>query len=171
MYLLDSQKGARQMTRPARRHGSAAHKRGISDEHVCSLVARDRTGQTVDFVAGRGQLTRAKLHACLPAVIHRDILLVTDSHPAYPGFAREFGIRHAALNLHAGIRARSTVHMQNMHAHHSRLRGWLRAFHGVATHDLPNYLGWRWILDAKRIILSESLLKATMGSFPHLMVT
>jgi len=92
--------------RPRCLHGSAAHQRAISDEHVCILVARDRTGRIVDFVAGRGQLTRAKLHACLPAVIDRDILLVTDSHPAYPGFAREFGIRHAAVNLYAGIRAR-----------------------------------------------------------------
>ena len=54
---------------------------------------------------------------------------------------------------------------------HSRLRGWLSAFHGVATRYLPSYLGWRWILDARRIISPESLLKATMGSFPHMMVT
>ena len=35
----------------------------------------------------------------------------------------------------------------------------------------PNYLGWRWIPDARRIISPESLLRATMGSFPHMMVT
>ena len=49
----------------------------------------------------------------------------------------------------------------------ARQRGWLSKFHGVAT----RYLGWRWILDARRILSPESLLKATMGSFPHLMVT
>ena len=171
MYLLESQKGSRHMTRPARQRGGRAGQRGISNEQVCILVARDRTGQTVDFVTGRGQLTKAKLHACLPAVIDRDILLVSDGHPAYTVFAREVGILHAAVNLRAGIRVRGTVHVQNVNAYHSRLREWLRAFHGVATRYLPNYLGWRWILDARRILSPESLLRATLGTFPHLTVT
>ena len=171
MYVLESQKGSRHLTRPARKRGGAARQRGISNEQVCILVARDRTGQTVDFVTGLGQLTKAKLHACLPAVIDRDILLVSDGHPAYPVFAKEMGILHAPVNLRAGIRVRGTVHVQNVNAYHSRLREWLRAFHGVATRYLPNYLGWRWILDAKRILSSESLLRATLGTFPHLTVT
>ncbi|WP_426076072.1 IS1595 family transposase [Janthinobacterium sp. PSPC3-1] len=171
MYVLESQKGSRHMTRPARRRGGRAGKRGISSEQVCVLVARDRTGQTVDFITGLGQLTKASLHACLPAVIDRDILLVSDGHPAYPVFARELGIQHSAVNLRAGIRVRGAVHVQNVNAYHSRLRRWLRAFHGVATRYLPNYLGWRWILDARRILSPESLLRATLGSFPHLMVT
>ena len=111
------------------------------------------------------------MHACLPTVLDRDILLVSDGHPAYPVFAREFGIAHAAVSLRAGIRVRGTVHVQNVNANHSRLRGWLSAFHGVATRYLPNYLGWRWILDARRIISPESLLKATLGVFPHMKVT
>ena len=171
MYLLESQKGSRHLTRPARQRGGRASQRGISNEQVCILVARDRTGQTVDFVTGRGQLTKAKLHASLPSVIDRDILLVSDGHPAYPVFAREVGILHAAVNLRAGIRVRGTVHVQNVNAYHSRLREWLRAFHGVATRYLPNYLGWRWIIDARRIVSPESLLSATLGTFPHLMVT
>ena len=171
MYVLESQKGSRNMTRPARRRGGAARQRGISNEQVCVLVARDRTGQTVDFVTGLGQLTKARLHACLPPVIDRDILLLSDGHPAYAVFASELGILHEAVNLRAGIRVRGTIHVQNVNAYHSRLRHWLRAFHGVATRYLPNYLGWRWILDAKRILSPESLLRATMGSFPYLKVT
>ena len=65
MYLLESQKGSQHLTRPARKRGRRAGKRGISNKQVCILVARDRTGQTVDFVVGMGQLTKAKLHACL----------------------------------------------------------------------------------------------------------
>ena len=104
-------------------------------------------------------------------MIDRDILLVTDGHPAYHVFAKEMGILHAAVNLRAGIHVRGTVHVQNVNAYHSRSREWLRAFHGVATRYLPNYLGWRWILDAKRILSCESLLRATLGTFPHLTVT
>ena len=171
MYVLESQKGSRRLTRPARRRGGHARQRGISNEQVCVLVARDRTGQTVDFVTGLGQLTKARLHACLPPVIDRDILLVTEGHPAYPVFARELGIMHQAVDLRANIRVRGTVHVQNVNAYHSRLRGWLSAFRGVATRYLPNYLGWRWILDARRIMSPESLLKATLGFFPHMTVT
>ena len=101
MYVLESQKGSKHMTRPARQRGGRASQRGISNEQVCVLVARDRTGQTVDFVTGMGQLTKAKLHACLPPVIDRDILLVSDGHPAYPVFARELGIEHAGRHPRA----------------------------------------------------------------------
>ena len=170
-YLLESEKGSRQMTRPARRRGGHAHQRGISNEQVCILVARDRTGQTLDFVTGKGALTKAQLHRCLLPVIDKDILLVSDGHAAYRAFAREAGISHAAVNLRAGIRVRGAAHVQNVNAYHSRLREWLRPFHGVATRYLPNYLGWRWILDARRIRSAETLLKATLGEFPHLTVT
>ena len=171
LYVLESQKGARQLTRPARRRGGRARKRGISNEQVCILVARDRTGQTLDFVTGKGALTKAQLHACLPSVIDKDVLLVTDGHAAYRAFAREAGLSHQAVNVRAGIRVQGAAHVQNVNAYHSRLRGWLRIFHGVASRYLPNYLGWRWILDAGRIRSPETLLKATMGEFPHLTVT
>ncbi len=171
LYVLESEKGARHLTRPARRRGGHAHRRGISSEQVCIVVARDRTGQTLDFVAGKGALTKAQLHACLPPVIDKDVLLMTDGHAAYRAFAREAGISHQAVNLRAGIRVQGATHVQNVNAYHSRLRGWLRIFHGVASRYLPNYLGWRWILDAGRIRSPETLLKATLGAFPHLTVT
>ncbi|MBW3499293.1 IS1595 family transposase [Janthinobacterium sp. NKUCC08_JDC] len=171
LYLLESEKGARQMTRPARRRGGHAHQRGISNEQVCILVARDRTGQTLDFVTGKGALTKARLRHCLLPMIDKDVLLVTDGHAAYRAFAREAGISHQAVNLRAGIRVQGAAHVQNVNAYHSRLRQWLGPFHGVATRYLPNYLGWRWILDAGRIRSPETLLKATLGAFPHLTVT
>jgi transposase-like protein/IS1 family transposase len=171
LYVLESEKGSRHLRRPARRRGGHARKRGISNEQVCILVARDRTGQTLAFVTGEGALTKAQLHACLPPVIDKDVLLVTDGHPAYRAFARESGISHEAVNLRAGVRVRGAAHVQNVNAYHSRLRSWLSIFHGVASRYLPNYLGWRWILDAGRIRSPETLLKATLGAFPHLTVT
>jgi hypothetical protein len=49
MYLLESEKGSRNLARPPRKRGGAASQRGISFEQVCVIVARDRTGQTLDF--------------------------------------------------------------------------------------------------------------------------
>jgi transposase-like protein len=170
-YLLESQKGSRRLDRPARRRGGPARRRGLSHEQVCILVARDRSGNTFDFVTGRAPLTRTHLRRCLAPVIERDILLVTDGHPAYRAFAREAGIRHRAVNLSAGVRVDGSVHVQNVNAYHSRFKGWLRRFHGVATRYLPNYLGWRWAVDAERISSAEMLLRSALGAFPHFAVT
>ncbi|MBI4740348.1 MAG: IS1595 family transposase, partial [Betaproteobacteria bacterium] len=38
-------------------------------------------------------------------------------------------------------------HVQNVNAYDSRLKEWMRRFHGVATKYLPNYLGWRRLLE------------------------
>lgn len=171
IYFLESEKGARHLERKPRRRGGAAAKRGISYEQVCVLVVRDRAGKTLDFVTGNGPVTKAQLKRCLPPVFDKDVLLVTDSNAAYRYFAREAGVTHQAVNLRAGIRVKGAIHVQNVNAYHSRLREWMERFHGVATHYLPNYLGWRWVLDAKRIGSPEALLRATIGAFPHLPVT
>lgn len=165
LYLLESHKGSRNLTRPARKRGGAASKRGISDEQICVLVARERTGKTIDFVTGNGPVTKAQLRQHLLPSLDRDVLLVTDSNAAYRYFAREAGISHQAVNLRAGERVRGAVHVQNVNAYHSRFRGWLDRFHGVATHYLPNYLGWRWALDAQRINSTDTLLRTAMGIF------
>jgi transposase-like protein len=167
-YLLESEKGCRHLARRARKRGGAASQRGTSKEQVCILIARDRTGQTLDFVTGRGPVSKAQLHACLPTALDDDTLLVSDSNAVYKYFALEAGITHEAINLRAGIRVRGAIHVQNVNAYHSRLRGWIRQFHGVATRYLPNYLGWLRGVDSKRLNTPEILLSAALGVFPHL---
>jgi transposase-like protein len=171
IYFLESEKGARHLDRPPHKRGGPATKRGTSDEQVCVLVARDRTGQTLDFVTGKGPVSKAQLARCLPAVLDEDILLVSDGNASYRYFARAAGISHQAVNLRKGIRVKGAIHVQNVNAYHSRFREWMARFHGVATHYLPNYLGWRWVVDAKRIDEPVTLLRSALGDFPHLTVT
>ena len=170
-YLLESQKGSRRLDRPARRRGGVARRRGISREHDCILVARDRSGNTVDFVAGRAPLRPAHLRRCLAPVLAPDVVLVTDGHPAYRVFAREDGISHRAVNQSAGVRVDGALHVQNVNAYHGRFKRWLRHFNGVASRYLPNYLGWRWALDGDRISSPEMLLRSALGACPDLTVT
>lgn len=165
LYLLESHKGSRKLLRPPRKHGGAATRRGISNEQVCVLVARDRTGQTFDFVTGLGPVTKRQLHQHLLPVLDKDVLLVSDSNAAYRFFAREAGISHQAVNLRSGERVRGAIHVQNVNAYHHRFREWLARFHGVATRYLGNYLGWRWALDGNRLDSPDALLRAAIGIF------
>ena len=165
LFLLESQKGSRCLDRPARKRGGVAGKRGITKQHDCVLVARDREGRTFDFVPGRGAVTKAQLHQHLLPVLDQDVLLVTDAHAAYRIFAREACITHESVNLRRGERVRGAVHVQNVNGYHRRFRQWLARFNGVASHYLPNYLGWHWALDKGRIGEPDVLLRAAIGVF------
>jgi hypothetical protein len=103
----------------------------------------------------------------LAPILAADALLVTDANASYRYFAKERGLMHQWVNLRARERVRGAVHIQNVNAYHSRFRRWLSDFHGVATHYLSNYLGWRWVIDKQRIDDPEVLLRATVGVFPH----
>jgi transposase-like protein len=163
-YLLESQKGSRHLTRPARRRGGVAHTRGITNEHDCLLVARQRGGGTCDWVAGRGQITAAKLQRWLHPALASSAVLVSDGAAAYHSFAAVTGIRHEAINVQAGIRVRGIYHVQGVNAYHSRLHQWLRTFLGVASRYLVNYLGWRYALDGGRIGTPAVFLAAALGA-------
>ncbi|KFC61502.1 IS1595 family transposase [Massilia sp. LC238] len=165
LFLLESRKGSRKLDRLPRKRAGVASRRGINSEHVCVLVARDRTGATFDFITGRGAVTTAQLHRYLLPVLDRDVLLVTDSHPAYNAFARTTAISHEAVNLLAGERVRGAVHVQNVNAYHRRFRQWLARFNGVASRYLPNYLGWQWAVDGRRIESAEAMLRIALGRF------
>jgi len=161
LFLLESQKGSRKLDRPSRKRGGKAARPGISRELDCVLVARDRSGQTIDAVTGRGAVTASQLAQHLLPKLDPQALLVSDAHPAYGTFARQHGVAHEAVNLRAGERVRTgtagAIHVQNVNAYHARLRQWLTPFRGVASRYLPNYLGWRWALDHGRVTTIEQL--------------
>ena len=167
LFLLESQKGSRKLDRPPRKRGGVARRRGINRDHVCVLVARDRSGATFDFITGRGAVTADQLHRHLLPVLDRDVLLVSDGHGAYRAFARAAGVSHESVNLRAGKRVRGAVHVQNVNAYHSRFRQWLSRFRGVASRYLPNYLGWQWAVDGRRIASAERLLQAALCRFAN----
>lgn len=159
-YMLESQKGSRHLTRPPRRRGGVAGRRGIGREHECLLVARDRGRQTLDFHAGRGPASAARLDACLRPVLAPDVLLISDAAAAYRVFAASAGIAHEAVNLRAGIRARGAIHLNNVNGWHARFKTWLKRFNGIASRYLVNYSGWQRFLDDGALRTPAQLLVA-----------
>ena len=149
-YTLRSYKGQSrrlriEQSRPPRRRGGKAAKRGLSDEQVPILVLRDRFGQSSDFV-----LEHADAQHITPALeqsLADDAILCTDSSAALAAAARACALEHQAVNTAAGERRRGPWHIQNVNAYHSRYKTWMRRFCGVATSYLENYLGWFRALD------------------------
>jgi transposase-like protein len=161
-YRLESQKGSRNLTRRPRKRGGVANKRGINREHDCLLVARDRSGQTLDFHTGRGHVTVAQLHHCLTPVLPADGLLISDSAMAYRHYAAQAGVTHEAVNVQAGERARGAIHIQNVNSWHSRFKSWLIRFRGVASRYLIHYSGWQRVLDDRHLTTPAHLLRAAV---------
>lgn len=70
------------------------------------------------------------------------------SAPTNAEAVKEIGLTHRPVNVCAGQRVVADVyHIQNVNAYDSRLKNWIRRFHGVATKYLDSYLGWFRTLD------------------------
>lgn len=166
-FFLESFKGKKQgMARAPRKRGGKAAKRGLSDEQIPVLICRDRTGNTTDFVLEKAD--KAHIGAVLKPILASDAVLCTDSGKALSAAAREMGIAHRTINLAAGIRVVAKVyHVQNVNAYDSRLKEWMHQFHGVATHYLSRYLGWRRLIERTHGSPSpRAVMLAALGMIP-----
>jgi len=147
-FILESFKGRRSgMTRKPRERGGKARHPGNYFENIPVLVARDRSGATTDAVLPEDTavcITRALAGAVSPAN-----LLVCDGGRPLGAFARRAKIPVRVVPAPGKpLPGEPDIHINNVNAYHSRLKEWLRRFHGVATKNLPNYLGWRRGLEA-----------------------
>lgn len=133
--------------RPApRKRGGVAFKRGTSHEQVPVLVVRDRTGKHFDAVLRVAD--KRTVGVLLPQLLAPDVVLCTDGAGVYRAVTKDQALAHEPLNHKGGTRVKQRVfHIQNVNAYDSRLKSWMARFRGVATKNLPNYLGWRRLLD------------------------
>lgn len=169
--FLRSEKGARHLQRPARKRGGKAIQRGRSKEQVCVLVTRDRSGATADFVMPI--FNARQLETVLKPRMAKDALLCSDGLPVYGAFCNKLHIPHRIVHDQIGDRViQKAFHIQNVNAYHSRLKGWIYRFHGVATHYLANYLGWfRWLDQTGSTATPLALLLTAKAGEQHALVT
>lgn len=153
-YFLRSAKGQRHgLLRKVRRRGGKASKRGLSHEQVPVLVARDRSGQSADFILEVDNSRQAAQK--LKPLVAKDAIFCTEGDAIMRATARKLGVRHHAVNVSAGIRVDGPWHVQNVNAYHSRLKAWMRPFKGVATKYLDSYLGWFRTIDRTPHIVAQ----------------
>ena len=147
-FILKSFKGKRSgLLRKSRKRGGKSAKRGLSVEQITVIVARDRNGATTDAVLPK--LDRVSIAAALGSVITPANEFCCDGGTAIIAFARRAGVAaHVLPQPGKPTRQAPDYHLNNVNAYHGRLKEWLRHFHGVATKNLLNYLGWRRTLEA-----------------------
>jgi hypothetical protein len=79
-YFLYSEKGQRKIKdRKSRKRGTSVKKRGISNEKVCVLVARDCDKITVSQVLGMGRLTKEQFDKSIGHKLSSENILCTHS--------------------------------------------------------------------------------------------
>ena len=161
-FILESFKGKRSdLPRKPRKRGGKAAKRGLSAEQIPVIVARDRQGATTDAVLAK--LNRVSITAALGGIVTPSNEFCCDGGSAIVAFARKAGIPTHILPLPGKPDPRAPdFHINNVNAYHGRLKEWLRRFHGVATKNLPNYLGWRRTLE----VLGPNVTAADLISNP-----
>lgn len=140
-YFRRSYKGRKRgMPRKAYKRGTPASKRGISSEQVPVVTAISRGSRDSHITVLAAVPTTAAVADALGPALARDVVLCADSGGIYKPMGDRLGI--TVRQIPSGSHKLGPYHIQNVNALHSRMKGWLSQFRGVATHNLPLYLAW-----------------------------
>ena len=147
-YFLYSEKGNRNIEghKPRKRGGSSKF-RGISHEQVCVLIERDRQKATYTGVLGRGRVVQTQLDKAIGSKLSSDNTLCNDAWRVFSAYAKSKGLEHYRFKSDGTERVKGLYHIQNVNNYHSRLKGKMQRFNGVATKYLDHYLSWFQFLD------------------------
>src|SRR3984957_7171653 len=171
-FVLESFKGRwSDLPRAARKRGGKARHPGPYQDNIPVLVARDRKGATFDAVLP--QVDGASIGAALAGIVTPGNHLIGDGGRPIAAFARRAGIPfHAVPSPGKPAPEAPHLHINNVNAYHSRLKQWLSRFNGLATKNLPNYLGWRRALEAWGDQLAPpNWIKGAIGNGPYQQLT
>src|SRR5271170_960815 len=171
-FILESFKGRwSDLPRKARKRGGSARRPGLYQDNIPVLVARDRKGATFDAVLP--QADGASIGAALAGVVTSENHLVGDGGRAIAAFARKAKIPfHAVPSPGKPAPEAPHLHINNVNAYHARLKQWMSRFNGVATKNLPNYLGWRRALEAwADQATPQNWIKGAIGNGPYQQLT
>ena len=157
--------------RPAEKGEGPRQAASSFKDNIPILVARDRNGATFDAILA--QVDGASVSLALAGIVTPGNHLIGDGGKAIATFARRAGIAfHTVPSPGKPSPAAPHLHINNVNAYHGRLKQWLNRFNGVATKNLPNYLGWRRALEAWGDKLEPpSWIKGAIGNGPYQQIT
>lgn len=148
-FFEESEKGNRHMTRAAHKRGGNSGKRGISDNKVKVIVTADRKNGLNMTCCGLGRLTKKDIADSLYTPMPEDVVLCSDGHTSYKGYASDNHLKHVVLreDLKQYVKL-ERFHIQHVNSLHCRLKRWISGiFWGVSTKYLQNYLNWFKVIE------------------------
>ena len=136
------------MPRDAHKRGNDIHTNGLSSEKVCVPCAVDDAGRSYAKPGKLGKVSSECIERILGEKIAPGATLCTDQERAYLLYAGRNNLKLMQMDTDC-----RTVHkdgriygIQRINAYHSRLKTFIRKFHGVSTKYLGNYIVWHALL-------------------------
>jgi transposase-like protein len=142
-YFLLNMKGPwnkKKMPRAPKKNGRPGIHRGISNEHVCVLVAIDENDQILTKIIGQGNPLKENLQSALQGKVAPESCFTTDSKSAYRYVVEKLGCNLTQIPSGYHVKGESSLGVINQY--HSELKTWISRFKGVSTKHLENYLMW-----------------------------
>lgn len=143
-FFEESEKGNRHLARPPRKRGSDPKNPSISDNRAKVIVTADRKNDLNMTCCGHGRLTKKDIAESLHTPLPKDVVLCSDGHASYKGYASDNRLKHVVLREDLKQRVKlERFHIQHVNSLHNRLKKWIATtFWSVATKYLQNYLNW-----------------------------
>ena len=105
---------------------------------------------SISKVIGQGRIVKSRLEKAIGSKLSKSNTLCTDAWRAFKTYAKVKGLEHYPFKSDGKERVKGLYHIQNVNNYHSRLKGWMDCFNGVATKYLDQYLSWFQFLDLIR---------------------
>lgn len=152
-FIRASFKGNEPIGHEAYKRGSSASKPGVSDEQICISTAIDSNGKVFGEISARGRASSKEIKSTLGKHISKEAILCTDNDSAYKKFAREKHLEHVVIDGES--HTNGIYNIQRINNFHSRLKQFMRRFHGVSTKYLDNYLAWMSSIEQLKLSISQ----------------
>ena len=140
------------MPRPPHKRGGDVHTSGLSSEKVCVPCAVSDTGISYARPGKLGKVSSDCISRVFDGIISPQATLCTDNEKAYRRFSAysKISLIQMETDGRTTYRDGKKYGIQRINAYHSRLKGFMRRFHGVSTKYLGNYLAWNDLLMSNR---------------------
>lgn len=119
------------------------HKRGISNDLIAVLTCVDRNKSNITLPGCLGRISTKHIADALGDSFADDAILVTDSHSAYRGYAKDNGIH--LEQVPSGQHRKGAFNLARVNSYHSRLSGLNHHHKVVASKYCTGYFAqYQW---------------------------
>lgn len=137
-YVLESQKGIRNINRKARHRGEPSKYRGLSHEQLCIVTTTDRNGHEINSYVGNGKPTTNSINQSVKDKITNKSVLYTDGAFCYDQLASISG--SSLVQLYDHNMYNKVEHLNTVNYIHSLIKNTLRKYRGVSSKYIQRYL-------------------------------